>query len=161
MKLSKEYRTQSRHSIDQRVKRIKKMDHAFELPMGWLKSVREALGLSVKMLESRLGHGSGTVIRAEQREREKTITLGTLDSIARAMDCKLVYAFVPLESAETLEAIIEKRAKRLANEVLKEVSHTMKLEAQEVDAKFAVKQQQQLAQTFIENLDVRLWEVQH
>lgn len=127
------------------------------MPIGWLRVIRESLGLSVRMLDTRVGR-RGSVAQAERREVEKTISIGTLDTLARGMDCKLVYALIPIGSSESLESIVEARAQRLAEKILNEVTHTMRLEAQEVDWKATSNERNKLIRLLIEKLDGRLWE---
>lgn len=78
--------------------------------------------------------------------------------MARAMDCRLVYAIVPLGDKASLESIVANRAEKLAEQILSEVTHTMKLEAQEVDGKISRLEKQKLILSLIEKLDSRLWE---
>jgi predicted DNA-binding mobile mystery protein A len=69
----------------------------------------------------------------ERREMEGTITLGTLRKAAEAFDMKLFYLFVPNEGLPldtALEALIEKRAREVAVEIVKRSSKTMQIEDQ-------------------------------
>lgn len=157
MKVTAEYRNQSRIFVDKKINKIKGLDSNFEWPTGWLKGIRESLGLSAKKLEARLKLPSGSVIRTEQREIDKTVTLATLESFANAMECKLVYALIP-RGHQSLEEIVEKRAKKLAKAILADISHSMKIEAQEVDQKISEQEQTKLAMDLVEKLDRRLWE---
>ncbi|RZK58473.1 MAG: hypothetical protein EOO87_00135 [Pedobacter sp.] len=161
MKITTEYRRQSRRSLDKRVLSLKPFEHLFEIPSGWLKATRESLGISSRALEARLKISSGSVVRAEQREKEGNITLNMLRVIAAAMECKLVYAFLPLGKNQTFESILEQRAKILAEQILREVSHTMKLEAQSVDLENSEQERKKLVATLMEKLDARLWETKN
>jgi predicted DNA-binding mobile mystery protein A len=58
-----------------------------------------------------------------------TITLNTLRDVANAMDLQLVYGFV--SKHESLEQMIEKRAKELATEIVMRTNNTMALENQQ------------------------------
>jgi predicted DNA-binding mobile mystery protein A len=65
----------------------------------------------------------------EEREANGTITLHSLRDAANAMDLKLVYGFV--SKHESLEQMIEKRAKQLATEIVMRTHATMTLEDQQ------------------------------
>lgn len=96
---------------------------------GWLKAVRTALGMSLQQVSNRLGITKQSVQEIEQREKEGTITLKTLSETAKAMDLQLVYGFVPMDGS--LEALIDRKAKELAMQIVLRTSHSMKLEDQE------------------------------
>lgn len=73
--------------------------------MGWIKSIRIALGITTKQLAEKMGIAQPNIIAIEERELLRTISLETLDKAARAMNCKLIYAIVPNEDFTTAEAI--------------------------------------------------------
>jgi predicted DNA-binding mobile mystery protein A len=107
---------------------------------GWVAAVRTSLGMPGRALAARMGIVPSGVTRLEQRERDETITLGTLRAAARAMGCDLVYAIVPahrpdgIEPAGLLDAVLDARARRIAEAELGAVAHSMALEAQAPDA---------------------------
>jgi len=67
----------------------------------------------------------------ESSERRGAISLGTLRRAAEALDCTLVYALVP---NKPLEETVTVRARAIAADQLRRVNHTMRLEAQDVEA---------------------------
>jgi predicted DNA-binding mobile mystery protein A len=71
-----------------------------------------------------------TIESIEKSEAAGTIQLNTLRRAAEALDCTLVYALVPNNS---LEAVVDARARRIAIRELQRVAHTMRLEAQGTD----------------------------
>ena len=96
-------------------------------PSGWLKAIREALGMPATHLAKRLGVVPSTVTRLEASEADDTISLATLRRAAEVLGCELHYALVPKQSlAKTLDA----RAAQLARVRMGAVAHTMALEAQ-------------------------------
>lgn len=96
---------------------------------GWIKSIRQALGMSAAQLGNRMGLSRQGVADLERREARQAVTLAALEKAARAMNAKLVYAIVPHESlAETVRA----QAQAVAGKQLDRVAHTMRLEAQDV-----------------------------
>lgn len=97
-------------------------------PTGWIKAIRTALGMSMQQLGSRLSVSRQAVMDIEKREQEGSISIKSLREIARVMDMQLVYGFVPNDG--TLEALIEKRAIKLATQIVMRTANTMKLEDQ-------------------------------
>jgi predicted DNA-binding mobile mystery protein A len=96
---------------------------------GWLKAVRVSLGMSLQQLANKLSITKQSVQEIEKREKEGNITLKTLKDVANALDMQLVYGLVPKDG--TLEALIERKAKELAIQIVSRTSNTMKLEDQE------------------------------
>lgn len=97
---------------------------------GWVRSIREALGMTSKQLAARVGvKAPQTVEDMQEYEAAGTIKLHTLRKLAEALDCQLVYALVP---RKPLQDIRRQQARRVARRLLKRVSHSMKLEDQGV-----------------------------
>ena len=106
-------------------------------------------------LGRRLGVAQSRVVAIEQAETKGTLTLSSLEKAAQALDCRLVYALVPKKS---LEDTVERRASNVAKKRLKSTSHSMALEAQEVDAADESEQLGKLTRRLIEKAGSRLWE---
>ena len=68
----------------------------------WIKTMREARGLSLRQLGERLGIQGNSVHVAERREASGGISVYQLQRIAAALDCDLFYAFVPKQRTETV-----------------------------------------------------------
>lgn len=98
---------------------------------GWIYSIRTALGMSLKQLGKRLKITPQGVKDIERREKDGSLTLQRLREVAAALDMHLVYGLVPKE--QTLDKMIEKRARELAQEIVLKTSHTMHLENQGLD----------------------------
>lgn len=94
---------------------------------GWIRTVRESLGMTMRQLARRLHITQQAVAQLEQGERNGRITLASLRNVADALDCDVVIALVPRTS---LEAIVERQARIKARQTRKRVAHTMDLEAQ-------------------------------
>lgn len=94
---------------------------------GWIRAVREALGMSGKQLAQRLKVSQPRIPKLEQDELSGAVTLKTMRQVAEALDCVFVYAVVPRTS---LEDIVRTQARKVAAERMQRVSHTMLLEAQ-------------------------------
>jgi predicted DNA-binding mobile mystery protein A len=94
---------------------------------GWLKEIREALGVTERQQAARLGVTGAAVHKSEKSEADERITLGQLRKLADSLDCDLHYALVP---RKPLTEVVQGRAKQLANEEVLGVAHTMSLEDQ-------------------------------
>jgi predicted DNA-binding mobile mystery protein A len=94
---------------------------------GWIRAIREALGMTQRQLARRVGRKPQTVLDLQSREAAQTIQLNTLRELAQAMDCELVYAIVP---RGPLGTILEDRARAVARETLRRTGHSMELERQ-------------------------------
>ena len=97
-------------------------------PKGYIKAIREALGMTAAQLGLRLGLSQPTVAGLEQSEQLATIQLKTLRKVAEALGCQLVYAFVPKEIS--FDEMVQQRARTIAIKALEQVGHTMALEDQ-------------------------------
>jgi predicted DNA-binding mobile mystery protein A len=125
---------------------------------GWLKAIRGALGLTAAQLAKRMKLQTSDVLHLESREASKSATLSSLDRAAKALSCRLVWSIVPEKPYDSLSEIVEKRAKKLANRLVKDVDKTMKLEAQGISSEASRKQAEELAMELIRNGDSRIWE---
>ncbi len=95
---------------------------------GWVKAVREALGMTTAQLARRMGVSQPRITELEHAEIGDKVTLGTLRRAAEAMNCTLVYAIIPVKSS--LEETLLDRARHKAAKILGDVNHTMVLENQ-------------------------------
>ena len=93
-------------------------------------TARKALGMTSKQLAARLGVSSPRITVLEKSETNETVTLASLRRAAEALDCALVYSFVPKSSFEN---ILQDRARMIATKIIRNVDHTMLLEAQNLD----------------------------
>src|SRR5215469_1887399 len=96
-------------------------------PRGWVRAVRDALGMSAAVLADRLGTTAGAVTRLEQSEAADRIRLDTLRRAADALGCDLVYLLVP---RRPLTAVVRDRARELAHHQIAATEQTMRLEGQ-------------------------------
>ena len=122
---------------------------------GWIKAIREGLGMTSAQLATRMGIRQPSVAELEKSEAEKRITLASLERVAEALDCRLVYMLVP---NQPLSARVTKRANEMAEEQLAAVNQTMKLEQQSV---VNVRQREILKSRIIQALldkPSRLWQ---
>ena len=126
--MKKDMRTRARQRLDARLLAIKPEDRFRPPPKGWVRAIREALGMTGVQFAARLGIRPQSVEALEKSEANGAIQLKTLRRAAEALDCTLVYALVPNTS---LDRVVRERARKIAMRDLGRVAHTMKLEAQE------------------------------
>jgi predicted DNA-binding mobile mystery protein A len=125
---------QSRSHLDTRFREMGPVKRYSPPVRGWIKAVREALGMTAAQLAKRLGVKQPSVFALEQSEAKGTIELATLRRVAEALDCTLVYVLVP---NKPLEATVRDRARAFLRRRRGPVEHTMLLEDQKVQGKDA------------------------
>lgn len=120
-------RSRARQRLDERLLALKPEDRFQPPPRGWLRAIRDALGMTGVQFARRLGVSPQSADALEKSEASGTIQLRTLRRAAEALDCRLVYALVPNTS---LEGAVSERAGKIARRDLGRVAQTMALEAQ-------------------------------
>jgi predicted DNA-binding mobile mystery protein A len=123
---------QSRSHLDERFMDLGPAKRYAAPVRGWIKAIREALGMTAEQLAKRLGVKQPSIVAMEQSEVKDSIELATLRRVAKALDCTLVYAFVPNKPLETM---VRDRARAFARGRRKPVEHSMLLEGQNVKRK--------------------------
>lgn len=122
---------------------------------GWLKAIREALGMTATHLAQQLGVTTSTATRLETSEADGTISLATLRRAAAALGCELHYALVPKQS---LTQALQARATALARQQMAAVSHSMALEAQSTSPDTIEAQTRTLAESLLKGSRRALWQ---
>jgi predicted DNA-binding mobile mystery protein A len=120
-------RQRSRRALDRQLQPFVDLAPRPTPVLGWIRAIRDALGMSGADLARRLGVSQPTITQLEKSETAGTIQLDTLRRVAAAMDCRLVYALVPNES---LDGIVRRRARSVAERELAATDQSMRLEAQ-------------------------------
>jgi predicted DNA-binding mobile mystery protein A len=98
---------------------------------GWIRAIRDALGMNVRQFAERLKVDKSRVSRIERDEIKGNLTLKTMRSAAEALDCIFVYSLVPRTS---LEDTLRNRAEYFAKQRATRLSQTMLLEDQKLTA---------------------------
>jgi predicted DNA-binding mobile mystery protein A len=98
---------------------------------GWIKTIREALGMTSTQLAHRLETSPSRITRIEDDELRHALTLETLQNVAQALECDLVYALVPKQN---IADILKERALTIAKSRLQRLQNTMALEDQALDS---------------------------
>jgi predicted DNA-binding mobile mystery protein A len=123
-------------------------------PAGWIRSIRQALGMSASDLAARMRISKERVLAIERSEARGSLNLGTLNRAAEALGCTLVYALIP---KKPLEETVRDRALEVAAEHLSAVNHTMRLEDQGVSDQEGQRQLVELADELVRQSPRSLW----
>jgi predicted DNA-binding mobile mystery protein A len=124
-------------------------------PKGWLRAIRDALGLTSRQLAMRMGKTHTTITALEKGEVAGTTTLNSLRDAAEAMNCTLVYAIVP---NQPLEEMVRAQSRKAAEAQLSRVNHTMRLEDQAVARSALTEQIDRLAEELRRTNSSGIWE---
>jgi predicted DNA-binding mobile mystery protein A len=126
--MNPEFRELRIHQVDRSLEPFAGTPSVSRPQRGWLRAVREALGITIREIAGKMRKTPQTVASFEKSEAANRITLQTLQHYAEAMDCELVYAIVP--KSGSLGQLAEKRARQKAERDVRAVEHTMALEDQ-------------------------------
>ena len=141
--------------LDVRTTKIKSVVGISTFKDGWIRQIREALGISARQLATKIGMAQSTLARIEKGEAERSVMLKTLDRVAEAIDCKVIYAFVP---RETFEKFVHSRAVNAAEKLVRRVSYSMDLEDQGISETKRKAQIMVLADELSKELSRDIWE---
>lgn len=122
---------------------------------GWLRAIRDALGMTSRQAAARMGVAQSTYTRFEKSEAEETITLASLNRAAAALDCTVVYALIP---NKPLEETVRDRARMMADLRLGPVNQTMRLEDQAMAIDDLALERERLVDDILRNDMRRLWD---
>ncbi|MBU1193416.1 MAG: mobile mystery protein A [Proteobacteria bacterium] len=121
---------------------------------GWIRAIRDALGMNMRQLSHRLGVSQSRISKIEEDELSGSLTVKTLEKVADQLDCVFVYGFAP---RTTLENTARTQAARIAMERMNTVSHHMYLEAQELSDKHAKEALENMIEEILESPS-KLWD---
>ena len=114
-------------ALDKKTSDLKSAKNIVPQSSGWIKTVREAIGMTVSQLATRLGVTQPRITKMESNE--DNLKLSTMKKAAEAMNCEFVYYFNP---RTTFQDLVDEQAQKKAAEVLKTVNVNMALENQEI-----------------------------
>ena len=147
----------ARRHLDDRLSGLRSPNKMTRPPKGWLRAIRDALGMTTRQLARRTDVSQSTVTSWEQSESRETITLGKLREAAEALNCELVYVLVP---RKPLEQQVQDRAAQIADAQLGRTHHTMRLEAQGLRAEDLERERNRLIDELLRAKPSQLWEDQ-
>lgn len=141
--------------LDKRFQGLRPLVKIARPPKGWLRAVRDALGMTTAQFGRRLGVSQPRIIELEKSEVSGSVTLNTLQRAAEALGCRLVYAIVP---ERPLATTVSERAELVAERQSAAVEHSMRLEDQAVSDKTARRQLREQLIAELLRRPARLWD---
>lgn len=124
---------------------------------GWVRAIRDALGMNGRQFADRLGGHRSRTNQIEQDELTGAVTIRTMRRAAEALDCVFVYGLVPRTS---LEQTVRVRAEQVATKRLAQVNQTMLLEAQALDPAESSRAHAELARELVDATNSTFWDEQ-
>jgi predicted DNA-binding mobile mystery protein A len=134
-------------------RRLVGLDLGQRPPRGWVRAIREALGMTTAELGQRMGLTQSRVSQIERSEELGSIRLDTLERAAQALNCQVHYVFVP---NEPLEEMVQRQARLRAQAEVDAVAHTMALEDQVPEPDVLDSLVTEMAERFVD--ERHLWE---
>lgn len=116
--------------LDQKLQAFQSLQEESAPATGWIRFVRQSIGMSLRQLGERMGIRPQSVSDIEHREADGKVTLATLREAADALDMRVVYAFVPKQG--TMSDMVRRQARKLAEDAVARTSISMSLEEQAV-----------------------------
>jgi predicted DNA-binding mobile mystery protein A len=145
-----------RRQLDKKLAPLRSVSSIEPPSIGWLRSIRSALGLTLAQLAKRLNISPQTVQEIERSEEAGTITLKALKRSAEAMNCRLFYAIIP---NETLQKTVDAQMMKKATQIAGYISHSMTLEDQKTDSDEVSAQIQRIMNDLKRNKNIsHIWE---
>ncbi len=145
----------AREQLDETLKRFDPLKTLVPPGKGWIRAIRDALGMTGEQLAKRLNTNKQRVARIEQDEKLGKVTIKTLRSVAEAMDCIFIYGFVPRDS---LEQTVRNQARLLAKKRAARSNQMMRLEKQELSEKEKEKVLKSLIEDILNEMPKSLWD---
>jgi len=144
-----------RQQLDVSLQRLSPLLDVIAPPKGWIRAIRDALGMTAKQLANRLGVAQQAVARIEKEELAGSVTIKTMRRIADCLDCVFVYGFV---SRTSLEETVARQAKQIAIRHLTQASQTMSLENQALSRRENEQALSDLVDELTRTLPSNLWD---
>ncbi|MDQ3234829.1 MAG: helix-turn-helix domain-containing protein [Pseudobdellovibrionaceae bacterium] len=115
---------------ERRFKELRRVLPHMKVKGGWIAYVRHTIGMTFANLAKVTDLSISTVQQMEKREAKGQVTLQTLEKIAQAMNCELMYAFVP---KQPINEYLKDKAHEKATQLIKQADIHMLLEDQRVE----------------------------
>lgn len=154
--MQKRYRWLMLNQLDETLSQLKPLLSLQRPATGWIRAIRETLGMSARQMAQRLSVSPPRITRLEADEMEGKVTINMLRRTAAALDCALVYGFVPKTS---LENLVKKQAIKVATEQVAYVSHSMQLEDQKLSNELLKQEVDRLVEEILKTWPRTLWEM--
>jgi len=137
----------AREALDRRFNEIRALADIPRPHRGWIRAIRDALGMSGPELAHRMGIRAQSVSNIEQSETAGSIKLETLERAAHALGCDLAYVLVPRQS---LDEMVMRQARKKAADYIAPIAHHGRLENQALSGAASAMQLDDLASDLID-----------
>jgi predicted DNA-binding mobile mystery protein A len=154
-KMKPSHKKSVREQLDKTLKQFHALKSVNPPSKGWIRAIREALGINVRQFAERLNVTKSRITRIEQDELSGNITIRTMRQVADALDCVFVYGFVP---RTTLDDTVKRQAAGVAKQRMAVVSHTMALENQGLSDTDTGKAVEDIIDELVRTTPKLLWE---
>ena len=122
---------------------------------GWIRTMRNALGMSGAQLARKLKMSRAQISQAERNEVSGAVTLKSLQKMADAMGCRVVYAFVPEVPSNEM---VVRRAREKAKQLVSKADTHMALEQQSLSSKDREFEIGRLQRKLLDKMPSDLWD---
>jgi predicted DNA-binding mobile mystery protein A len=122
---------------------------------GWLRAIREALGMTLDSFGERLEMSRQSAQQLESAEASERITVARLRAAAEALECELVLYLRP---KRPLEKIVSDRAMTVARGIVTRTGHSMALEDQSISDSQLLRLVEETAEELIERGEQSIWQ---
>ncbi|MHC4132463.1 MAG: mobile mystery protein A [Planctomycetota bacterium] len=145
----------AREQLDATLGRLEPLKTLVPPGKGWIRAIRDAIGMTGEQLAKRLNINKQRVSRIEHDEKLGKVKIETLRNVAEAMDCVFVYAFVPRDS---LDQTVKGQAEEIAKKRMARSNQMMRLEKQELSEAEKAKATQTIIDEIVETMPKSLWD---
>ena len=145
----------AREQLDATLGRLEPLKTLVPPAKGWIRAIRDAIGMTGEQLAKRLNINKQRVSRIEHDEKLGKVKIETLRNVAEAMDCVFVYAFVPKDS---LDQTVKGQAEEIAKKRMVRSNQMMRLEKQELSEAEKAKAMQTIIDDIVETMPKSLWD---
>ncbi len=143
-----------RELLDKKLPLLHQASYSLPFKGKWLKAIRQGLGMTTAQLARKAGMSQSRVSQIEGQEEQGELKISTLEKMGEALDMTFIYGFV---SKVSLESMVKAQAKKLALSRLKELSHTMSLEMQQLSPAANKKALRDMVQRILHENPKELW----
>ena len=145
----------AREQLDKTMKSFESLKAMSAPNKGWIRAIRDTLGMTGEQLAKRLDVNQQRIARIEQDETLGKVTLNTMKDVAEAMNCVFVYG---VAARDSLEQIVRRQAEVVAKQRMARSNQMMRLEKQELSDEEKIKAMQNLIDEIVETMPKSLWD---
>jgi predicted DNA-binding mobile mystery protein A len=117
--------------LDEKLKPFSDIEKSSVPAIGWIKTVRIALNMTMAQLGTRIGITRQGINQIEQSEARGTISLNALHEIGEALNLKFVYGYVAKDGS--VAQLVNVQAERVATKIVMRTYNSMILEEQGIN----------------------------